>query len=56
MASGMTQHAPLHQPARRFNPGKLLIYLILIAGVAVTLTPLIWTISTSLKSVQQLST
>ncbi len=56
MASGMTQHAPLPQPARRFNPGKLLIYLILIAGVAVTLTPLIWTISTSLKSVQQLST
>jgi ABC-type glycerol-3-phosphate transport system permease component len=39
----------------RFNPGMALIYVILIAGVAVTITPLLWTVSTSLKTVRQLS-
>ena len=41
--------------SRRFNPGMALVYLILLAGVAVTITPLLWTVSTSLKTVQQLS-
>jgi ABC-type glycerol-3-phosphate transport system permease component len=40
---------------RHFQPGYLLIYLILIAGVVVTITPLLWTVSTSLKTVQQLN-
>jgi ABC-type glycerol-3-phosphate transport system permease component len=39
----------------RFNPGMALIYAILIAGVTVTITPLLWTVSTSLKTVRQLS-
>jgi ABC-type glycerol-3-phosphate transport system permease component len=39
----------------RFNPGMALIYVILIAGVTVTITPLLWTVSTSLKTVRQLS-
>jgi multiple sugar transport system permease protein len=38
----------------RFNPGMALIYAILLAGVAVTVTPLLWTVSTSLKTVRQL--
>ena len=41
--------------ARRFNPGMALVYVILLAGVAVTVTPLLWTLSTSLKTVRQLS-
>jgi multiple sugar transport system permease protein len=41
--------------ARRFNPGMALVYVILLAGVAVTITPLLWTVSTSLKTVRQLS-
>jgi ABC-type glycerol-3-phosphate transport system permease component len=41
--------------SKRFNPGMALIYAILLAGVAVTVTPLLWTLSTSLKTVRQLS-
>jgi len=41
--------------AKRFNPGMALIYAILLAGVAVTITPLLWTLSTSLKTVRQLN-
>jgi multiple sugar transport system permease protein len=40
---------------KHFQPGMALAYLILIAGAAVTVTPLVWTLSTSLKTVQQLS-
>lgn len=40
---------------RHFQPGYLLIYLLLIVGVVVTITPLLWTVSTSLKTVQQLN-
>lgn len=39
----------------RFDPGLWLIYLILIGGSIVTLVPLIWAVSTSFKSVRQLS-
>ena len=39
----------------RFDPGMALVYVILLAGSVVTLAPLIWTLSTSLKTVQQLS-
>ena len=39
---------------KRFEPGMTLVYLILIAGSVVTLAPLVWTLSTSLKTVQQL--
>lgn len=56
--SATTNH-PVSPPAsserRRIDIGKLLIYVILITGVLVTITPLIWTISTSLKSPRQLS-
>jgi multiple sugar transport system permease protein len=41
--------------SKRFNPGMAVIYVVLITGVAVTITPLIWTLSTSLKSARQLS-
>lgn len=34
---------------------RISIYLVLIIGVAITITPLLWTVSTSLKGVQQLS-
>ena len=40
---------------KRFQPGMTLVYAILIAGAVVTITPLVWTLSTSLKTVQQLS-
>lgn len=40
---------------KRFEPGMLVIYLVLIAGAIVCMTPLVWTLSTSLKTVQQLS-
>ena len=33
----------------------LLVYVILVGGAVVTITPLVWTLSTSLKTVQQLS-
>jgi multiple sugar transport system permease protein len=39
----------------RFDPGLAAIYLILVIGSLVTLVPLVWTVSTSLKSVRQLS-
>jgi ABC-type glycerol-3-phosphate transport system permease component len=39
-----------------WQPGRLLLYLILTAGSLITLVPLAWTLSTSLKSAQQLST
>ncbi|HVL23047.1 MAG TPA: carbohydrate ABC transporter permease [Thermomicrobiales bacterium] len=41
--------------SKRFNPGMVVVYLLLLAGVAVTITPLLWTLSTSLKTVRQLS-
>lgn len=49
--------------SRYSNPGKnvssqvsrVSIYLVLLLGVAITITPLVWTVSTSLKGVQQLS-
>lgn len=40
---------------KRFEPGILLAYIVLVVGAAVTLTPLAWTLSTSLKTVQQLN-
>jgi ABC-type glycerol-3-phosphate transport system permease component len=40
--------------SKRFNPGMVVVYLLLLAGVAVTITPLLWTVSTSLKTVRQL--
>ena len=44
------------QPSRtRFEPGMALIYSLLIVGAVVTITPLLWTLSTSLKTVRQLS-
>lgn len=49
-----TQPAP-RTSRRKFNPGMLVIYVVLIVGVAVTITPLVWTVSTSLKTAQQLS-
>jgi ABC-type glycerol-3-phosphate transport system permease component len=39
----------------RFDPGLAAIYLVLVIGSLVTLVPLVWTVSTSLKSVRQLS-
>jgi multiple sugar transport system permease protein len=41
--------------SKRFNPGMVVVYLLLLAGVAITITPLLWTLSTSLKTVRQLS-
>ncbi|CAN0381815.1 unnamed protein product, partial [Phaeothamnion confervicola] len=40
---------------RRFDPGNLAIYVILIAGACITVIPLLWTISTSLKTAAQLN-
>lgn len=45
--------SPTNRPVNRLS--KLWIYVVLIAGVIITVTPLVWTISTSLKSVAQLS-
>jgi len=39
----------------RFEPGMALVYAILIAGSVVTIAPVVWTLSTSLKTVRQLS-
>ena len=44
-----------YKPKRQLDLGKFLIYLVLIFGVIVTLVPLLWTLSTSLKSVEQLN-
>ena len=51
MDSSYTQ--PGRKPSAHLS--RVSIYLILIVGVAITITPLLWTVSTSLKSVQQLS-
>ena len=45
----------MHTSGRRFQPGMALIYLVLLTGVAVTITPLVWTLSTSLKTPRQLT-
>ena len=37
------------------HPGRALLYLVLTLGAAITLVPLVWTISTSLKSTQQVT-
>lgn len=37
------------------DPSRLSIYLLLIFGVVVVITPLVWTVSTSLKGVEQLA-
>ena len=42
--------------ARRFQPGRAILYLVLTIGAAITLVPLVWTLSTSLKSTQQIAT
>ena len=39
-----------------FQPGRLALYVILTVGSMITLIPLAWTLSTSLKTAQQLST
>jgi ABC-type glycerol-3-phosphate transport system permease component len=42
--------------ASRLQPGRALLYLVLTLGAAITLVPLVWTLSTSLKSTQQIAT
>ncbi len=45
----------MHSTRTRFEPGMALIYILLIAGAVVTIAPLLWTLSTSLKTVRQIS-
>ena len=44
-----------HAKGRGWLSSNLIIYLLLIFGVVVVITPLVWTVSTSLKGVPQLS-
>jgi len=51
----MDKRAATYKPNRQLDLGKILIYAVLIFGVAVTLVPLVWTVSTSLKTAEQIN-
>ncbi len=52
----MTGAVPERDTERRFTLGKLVVYLLLVLGGMVVLTPFLWMLSTSLKTPEQLFT